>query len=82
LEKGDVLLQIGDAAIKTPDDVLNAAFYLTAGEEVPITVWRNGQRLSLKVEPADHPTSTRKTAHLPEAPAPAAPPGIPLKTDH
>lgn len=78
LEVGDVLLQIGDDAIKTPDDVRKAAFFLTAGDEVPITVWRHGQKISVKVEPGDHPDSPRETAALPSMPisTPAADIGL------
>ena len=42
--------------------VLNAAFYLTAGDEVPLTISRNGEQLTIKVQPADNPAAPRQTA--------------------
>jgi S1-C subfamily serine protease len=78
LEKGDILLQVGTSPVKTPDDVLNAAFYLTAGDEVPITISRDGQKLSFKVQPGEHPAMPRHTAAVA---LPSPPPGMPLKMD-
>lgn len=71
LEKGDVLLQVGDTKIQSPEDVLAAAFYLTAGDEVSITVLRGDEKMTLNVQPAD--VTPRPTAALPAAG------GIPLK---
>jgi hypothetical protein len=36
---------------------LNAAFYLTAGEEVPLTVSRAGQTMEIKVVPGLNPVT-------------------------
>jgi S1-C subfamily serine protease len=76
VEKGDILLQVGDLPIKTPDDVLNAAFYLTAGDDAPIKVLRNGEKLDFEIKPGAHPTTPHHTASIP-APAPGMP--APLK---
>lgn len=65
MEKGDVLLQVGDNKIKSPDDVLAAAFYLTAGDEVPITVMRGDRKITVNVQPAD--VAPRSTAAIPGA---------------
>ena len=46
LKKGDVLLQIGDKKITTPEDVLDASFFLTGGDEVPIIVLRGNAEQS------------------------------------
>jgi serine protease Do len=54
---GDVILQVGDRKIDSLEDVLNAAFYLTAGEEVPLTVSRGGRLMDIKVVPAPNPLS-------------------------
>src|ERR1700730_9935455 len=51
LQPGDVLLRIGSMAIHAPPDVLNAAFFLTADEDVPITVLRDGKETSVTVHP-------------------------------
>lgn len=53
IRKGDIILKIGDAAISAPEDVLNASFFLTAGEKIPITVWREDQELTVDVNPGE-----------------------------
>lgn len=61
LRKGDVLSKIGNREIKAPEDVLNAFFYLTAGDPVPITVYRGNQELTLQVQPGERSAgSTRR----------------------
>ena len=62
VQKGDVLLQIGDKKITSRLDMLNASFYITAGDEIPIAVSRKGEKLSLKVQAADHPSMTHRIA--------------------
>ncbi len=56
LQPGDVLVRIGSLAIHSPPDVLNASFFLTADEDVPITVLRDGKEISVTVIAAEHPT--------------------------
>jgi serine protease Do len=56
LQPGDVLIRIGSLAIHSPPDVLNASFFLTADEDVPITVLRDGKEVSVTVTAAEHPT--------------------------
>jgi serine protease Do len=56
LQAGDVLLRIGSMAIHSPPDVLNASFFLTADEDVPITVLRDGKEVSVTITAAEHPT--------------------------
>jgi serine protease Do len=51
IQPGDLIEKVGDRAISSPEDVMNAAFYLTAGEEVPLTLSRNGQTVEVKVVP-------------------------------
>jgi serine protease Do len=55
IQPGDVILQVGDRKISSLEDVLNAAFYLTAGEEVPLTISRAGQTMDVKVVPGLNP---------------------------
>lgn len=62
LRPGDVLLQIGDVPIERPSDVLNGSFYMTGGDEVPICVLRNGEKLTLRVQAGDEPDSPRVRA--------------------
>src|ERR1700726_3609080 len=56
LQPGDVLVRIGSMAIHSPPDVLNASFFLTADEDVQITVLRDGKEVSLTVTAVEHPT--------------------------
>ena len=57
IQKGDVVLKIGLNTIHAPEDVQNASFYLTAGEFVPVTVFRpgegEGRAITIPVEPAE-----------------------------
>jgi len=55
LQEGDVLLRIGTVEIRSPPDVVNASFFLTAEEDVPITVVRDGKEITVTVTAADHP---------------------------
>ncbi len=56
LQPGDVLLKIGSMAIHSPPDVVNASFFLTADEDVPIVVLRDGKEITVTVTAAEHPT--------------------------
>jgi len=46
---------VGDRKVSNINDVLDAAFYLTAGQEVPLTVSRGGQAMEIKVLPGPSP---------------------------
>jgi S1-C subfamily serine protease len=59
LRPGDILLQVGKVKVREPEDVLDASFFLTAGDVVPITVARNGEKLTLEVQADFHPASKR-----------------------
>jgi len=61
LQAGDILVQVGRKPIHEPDDIIDASFFLTAGDVVPITVIRNGQRLTVNVRADVHPASQRPT---------------------
>src|SRR5437763_10808559 len=61
LQPGDILLQVGRKEIHQPDDIIDASFFLTAGDTVPITVIRGGQKLTFKVRAQFHPAAQ----HLP-----------------
>jgi len=52
---GDVLLRVGSRDITSPEDVLDASFYLTADDEVTVRVSRADQEIDLKVQPIDSP---------------------------
>ncbi len=51
LQPGDVLQKIGEFEIRAPEDLLNAAFFLTEGEAVEVTVLRSGETLTVPVSP-------------------------------
>lgn len=55
LRPGDVLLQVGAWKITSPEDVLNAAFYMTASEPVEIRVSRAGKEQTFTVTVTDPP---------------------------
>ena len=59
IKKGDTLVRIGTVTITKPEDVLNGSFYLTAGENIPVEVIRDGQHLSFQVPAAEHPNSEK-----------------------
>jgi serine protease Do len=55
LQQGDVLLRIGSFEIRSPPDVVNASFFLTADQDVPITILRDGKEITVTVTATDHP---------------------------
>jgi serine protease Do len=62
LRAGDVLLQIGAWSIANAEDVLNATYYLTAGEPVTVRIARGGREEALTITPADPPNGEPPTA--------------------
>ena len=57
IKPGDILLQVGRKKITQPEDVLDASFFITAGDTVPITVVRGEQKLTFHVQATLHPAS-------------------------
>src|SRR5437016_6941390 len=57
IKPGDILLQLGQRKISEPEDVLDASFFVTAGDTVPITVMRGNQKLTFHVHATRHPAS-------------------------
>jgi S1-C subfamily serine protease len=55
LRPGDIIQKVAGHDIFTLQDVLNAAFYMTAGEQTPLTIDRAGQTMEIKVVPTDNP---------------------------
>jgi serine protease Do len=68
MKPGDVVLQIGRTKVREPEDILDASFFLTAGDVVPITVMRGKEKLTFDVQADVHPASQ------PKPPLLAAPP--------
>jgi S1-C subfamily serine protease len=57
IQPGDILLQVGRKAIHQPDDIIDASFFLSAGDTVPIVVKRGDKTITLNVQAEFHPAS-------------------------
>ena len=57
LKEGDIVSKIGGVNVATAEDVIDASFFLTAGDKVPIAIQRDGQEMSVEVRPAKHPVA-------------------------
>ncbi len=55
---GDVLLQVGAWKITNAEDVMSAAFFVTATEPVAVRVSRGGKEMKLTITPLDPPDGT------------------------
>jgi serine protease Do len=54
---GDILLQVGKTKVHQPEDVIDASFFLTAGDTVPITIMRGTEKKTFEVQADCHPLS-------------------------
>jgi serine protease Do len=59
IQAQDILAKIGDKAIRTPTDVINATFYLSAGETVNFTILRDGEEKLIPVKVVPRPLENR-----------------------
>src|SRR5258707_3267648 len=57
IKRGDILLQVGRKKVAQPEDVLDASFFITAGDVVPVTVMRGNQKLTSTIQATMHPAS-------------------------
>jgi serine protease Do len=57
IHPGDILLQVGRREIHQPDDIIDASFFISAGDNVPITVMRGDERLTFNARAEVHPTT-------------------------
>jgi serine protease Do len=64
MQSGDVVLQIGRTKVREAEDILDASFYITAGETVPITVVRGGKKITFNVQADFHPNSRQRQPPL------------------
>src|SRR6184192_3219396 len=80
IKPGDILLQVGRKKVTEPEDVLDASFFITAGDVVPITVLRGNQKLTFNVRAAFHPASQHGVLIASPA-SPTINQAIPLKLD-
>ena len=77
VQSGDILLQVGKTKVRQPEDVIDASFFITAGDTVPITVIRGNEKLTFEVQADFHPASR----HSPKAATLTPRDGIPLQID-
>src|SRR5205085_11409440 len=77
VQPGDILLQVGKTKVHQPEDVIDASFFITAGDTVPITVVRGSEKMTFEVQADFHPQSH----HTPRAATLTPNPGIPLQFD-
>lgn len=65
LKSGDIVLQIGRTKVHEPQDILEASFFLTAGDIVPITVMRGEDKMTFNVQAELHPGGKTRLAAPP-----------------
>jgi serine protease Do len=76
VQPGDILLQVGKTKVHQPEDVIDASFFITAGDTVSITVIRGAEKKTFEVQADFHPQSH----HAPLLAAPGQN-GLPLQLD-
>ncbi|HUU10795.1 MAG TPA: trypsin-like peptidase domain-containing protein [Phycisphaerae bacterium] len=62
IKTGDVVVAIDDAAVRSPDDVIQIVQATPVGEKVSLVVLRDGKRQSVAVEVAQRPSPTEVAA--------------------
>src|SRR4051812_25171821 len=77
VQPGDVLLQVGKTKVRQPEDVIDASFFITAGDTVPVTVLRGTEKLTFDIQADFHPQSH----HAPLAATLTPSQGIPLQME-
>jgi serine protease Do len=80
IKPGDILLEVGQKKVTQPEDVLDASFFITAGDNVPITVMRGNQKLTFHVHATLHP-ATRTGPLLASPVSPGTNQSLPLSLD-
>jgi len=58
---GDVILQVGDIAVRQPEDALDASFFLTAGDSVEVKVARGDEIVTVPFVAGEHPVGRKET---------------------
>jgi S1-C subfamily serine protease len=77
MKRGDILLQLGQKKIARPEDVIDASFYVTAGDVVPVTVMRGDEKLNFNVRADLHPDNHRANPLIHLSLSSEAPPPTP-----
>lgn len=57
LQPGDVVVRIASTPVQSSEDVLDASYFLTAGDPAEIEIVRDGKNMTLQVKPTLHPLS-------------------------
>ncbi len=57
LKNGDIVIRVGEVPVQTPEDLIDASFFLTAGDPSSIVVLRDGRELTLDFQSAPHPSA-------------------------
>ena len=68
LKSGDIVNKIGATPVTSSEDVIDASYFLTAGEPAEVQITRDGHQMSILVTPKQHPLSPAKPLHA-EAPS-------------
>jgi S1-C subfamily serine protease len=78
VQTGDILLQVGKTKVHQPEDVIDASFFITAGDTVPVTVLRGNEKVTFDIQADFHPASR----HVPLIASPLSPnQAVPLQFD-
>jgi serine protease Do len=77
IKQGDILLEVGKMKVHQPEDVIDASFFITAGDTVPITVLRGSEKMTFEIKADCHPLSPCS----PKAATLTPRQGIPLQMD-
>jgi S1-C subfamily serine protease len=64
LKAGDVILSIDGIPVTRSEDVLDAAYFLTAGDLVEVRIQRDGETRSISVKPTTRPVLPVETMAL------------------
>ena len=56
LKSGDIILSIGGTMVTTSEDVIDAAYFLTAGDLTEVKILRGNDKFSITVKPVAHPS--------------------------
>lgn len=59
VKKGDIFVEIGGRNIRSPDDVVDASFFITAEDPLNVRVAREGSELDLHLNPTEPPVIKR-----------------------
>jgi serine protease Do len=81
IEPSDVLLQVGKTKISSPEDMLDACFFLSAQDRITIRVARGNEEVRMELDSADFPGKQAVHQVMGLAPEPLAPPVEKLRLD-